>query len=42
VTTVPVHGSKEIRKGLRKIIREDLELDLEQFVRLYSQYKRRK
>ena len=39
-TTVPLHGSKEIPKGLlRKIIREDLELDLETFMDLYFDYK---
>ena len=40
VTTVPVHGKKDIPKGLlRKIIREDLEMSLEEFSRLYSRYK---
>jgi len=43
VITVPTHGTKEIPRGLLgKIIRENLELDLEQFVRLYSRYKKRK
>lgn len=38
VTTVPIHGNKDIPKGLlRKIIREDLDLDLEEFL---SQYER--
>ena len=42
VTTVPVHKKKNIPKGLlRKIIREDLEMSLEEFSRLYSQYKRK-
>ena len=41
-TTVPVHGNREIPKGLlRKIIREDLEISLEEFVALYSRYKGR-
>ena len=32
VTTVPVHKSKDLPKGLmRKIIREDLKLSLEEF-----------
>ena len=40
VTTVPVHGNKDIPKGLlRKIIREDLEISLEEFLGLYSGYK---
>lgn len=40
VTTVPVHADKELPKGLlRKIIREDLELSLEEFVSLYSKYR---
>lgn len=40
VTTVPVHGNKDIPKGLlRKIIREDLELNLEAFLELYLKYK---
>jgi len=39
-TTVPVHGNKEMPKGLlRKIIREDLEISLEEFLKLYSKYK---
>ena len=41
-TTVPVHRNKEIPKGLlRKIIREDLEISLEEFLELYSRYKRK-
>jgi predicted RNA binding protein YcfA (HicA-like mRNA interferase family) len=40
VTTVPVHGNRDIPKGLlRKIIREDLEIRLEEFLELYSGYK---
>ncbi len=40
VTTVPVHGNKDIPKGLlRKIIREDLEISLEEFLELYLRYK---
>ncbi len=36
-TTVPVHGNKYLPKGLlRKIIREDLEISLEEFLELYS------
>lgn len=38
--TVPVHGNKDIPKGLlRKIIREDLAMSLEDFTELYSKYK---
>ena len=41
VTTVPVHWNQEIPKGLmRKIIREDLDLELEQFILLYSKFKK--
>ena len=40
ITTVPVHGTKAIPKGLlRKIIREDLEISLDEFLRIYSSYK---
>ena len=40
VTTVPIHGNKEVPKGLlRKIIREDLEMSLEDFLELYSNFK---
>jgi predicted RNA binding protein YcfA (HicA-like mRNA interferase family) len=35
VTTVPVHKNEDIPKGLlRKIVREDLKLDLEEFSNL--------
>jgi len=35
ITTVPVHKNKDLPKGLlRKIIREDLKLDIEQFIEL--------
>lgn len=37
VTTIPVHKNKELPKGLlRKIIREDLELDIDQFMKLWE------
>ena len=37
VTTVPVHGNKDLPKGLiRKIIREDLELTPEEFIELWN------
>ena len=43
VTTVPVHKNKNLPKGLlRKIIREDLELTLEEFTKLYKSFKRLK
>jgi len=43
VTTVPVHGTKEIPKGLlRKIIREDLEMSLDEFFEVYSKFMKRK
>ena len=42
-TSVPVHGNKNIPKGLlRKIIREDLEMSLEEFTELYLKYRRNK
>ena len=40
VTTVPVHKNEDIPKGLiRKIIREDLDMDQNEFLNLYNQYK---
>ncbi len=42
-TSVPVHGNKDLPKGLlRKIIREDLEMSFEEFTELYSKYRRNK
>ena len=42
LTTVPLHSNKEIPKGLlRKIIREDLEMSLEDFLELYLDSKRK-
>jgi predicted RNA binding protein YcfA (HicA-like mRNA interferase family) len=39
-TSVPVHSGEDIPKGLlRKIIREDLEMELEDFLRAYEKYK---
>lgn len=39
-TSVPVHANKNIPTGLlRKIIREDLEMGLEEFTGLYSKYR---
>jgi predicted RNA binding protein YcfA (HicA-like mRNA interferase family) len=41
VTTVPVHKNQDIPKGLmRKIIREDLDLELDQFVILVGKLKK--
>jgi len=40
-TTIPVHSGEDIPKGLlRKIIREDLEITLEEFVEAYEKYKK--
>jgi predicted RNA binding protein YcfA (HicA-like mRNA interferase family) len=37
VTTIPVHNNQDLPKGLlRKIIREDLELDPETFIELWN------
>ncbi len=39
-TTVPIHGNKDLPKGLlRKIIREDIEISLERFIELYTKFK---
>jgi len=39
-TTIPIHRNKNIPKGLlRKIIREDLEINLDEFFKLYSRNK---
>lgn len=38
-TTVPVHSGEDIPKGLlRKIIREDLEMGLEEFCEAYEKF----
>jgi predicted RNA binding protein YcfA (HicA-like mRNA interferase family) len=40
VTTVPIHKNQDLPKGLlRKIIREDLELDLDDFITLWNKNK---
>ena len=40
VTTVPVHRNQDLPKGLlRKIIRDDLELELDTFIELWNKYK---
>jgi len=40
VTTVPLHGNGDIPKGLiRKIIREDLEMSIDEFVKYSSRLK---
>ena len=37
VTTVPVHKNEDLPKGLlRKIIREDLDMDLDEFLKLHK------
>lgn len=39
ITTVPVHKNQDLPKGLlRKIIREDLELELEAFIELWNKF----
>ncbi|HPG33440.1 MAG TPA: type II toxin-antitoxin system HicA family toxin [Lentimicrobium sp.] len=39
VTTIPVHKNESIPKGLlRKIIREDLDLELTDFLNLFEKY----
>jgi predicted RNA binding protein YcfA (HicA-like mRNA interferase family) len=40
VTAVPVHKNQDLPKGLlRKIIREDLELELDTFIELWNKLK---
>jgi predicted RNA binding protein YcfA (HicA-like mRNA interferase family) len=40
ITTVPVHSNEDLPVGLlRKIIREDLCLDVEEFLKLYESYR---
>ena len=40
VTTVPVHKNDDLPKGLPiKIIREDIEITLDEFLRLWQQYR---
>lgn len=42
VTTIPVHGNNEIPRGLlRKIIREDLQMSLEEFIDRYNRFKKK-
>jgi predicted RNA binding protein YcfA (HicA-like mRNA interferase family) len=37
MTTVPVHKNEDLPKGLmRKIIREDLDMDLDEFLNLFK------
>lgn len=37
VTTVPVHKNEDLPKGLlRKIIREDLDMEMDEFLKLYK------
>jgi len=43
VTTVPIHENKEIPRGLlRKIIREDLQMSLEEFIEKFNEFKGKK
>lgn len=38
VTTIQVHKNQDLPKGLmRKIIREDLDMELDEFLNLYNQ-----
>ena len=40
ITTIPVHKNQDLPKGLlRKIIREDLELELNDFIALWDEHK---
>jgi predicted RNA binding protein YcfA (HicA-like mRNA interferase family) len=41
-TTVPIHSGEDIPRGLlRKIIRDDLEMTLDEFSEAYSRYRRK-
>ncbi len=41
ITTIPVHKNQDLPRGLlRKIIREDLELELDIFIELLSKYNK--
>ena len=43
VTTVPIHENKEIPGSLlRKIIREDLQMSLEEFIEKFNEFKGKK
>jgi len=38
-TTIPIHGNREIPRGLlRKIIREDLQMELDEFLEKYYEF----
>ena len=40
VTTVPIHKNEDLPKGLtRKIIRDDLDMELDEFLAIYKKYK---
>ncbi len=40
VTTVPVHKNRDLPKGLlRKIIRDDLEMELDEFIEIWEKRK---
>lgn len=42
MTTVPVHGNRPLPKGLlRAIVKNDLEISLEEFIVLWERYKGR-
>ncbi len=41
-TTIPVHGNREIPRGLlRKIIREDLQMSVEEFLEKYNEFRKK-
>ena len=42
VTTIPIHSNREIPRGLlRKIIREDLRMTLEEFFEKYHEFTKK-
>ncbi|WP_457549878.1 type II toxin-antitoxin system HicA family toxin [Archaeoglobus sp.] len=43
VTTIPIRGNREIPRGLlRKIIREDLQMSLDEFMEKYNEFKKKR
>ncbi len=40
ITTIAIHGNNDLPKGtFRKIVRDDLEMEMDEFLALYEKYK---